>query len=131
MRIIKNFNITRLDSKGRILVPFHIRDRLGLKEGTEVLIADNANELKIFPLANNIAEIRIMLNDAPGFLAKILEILDKYNINILMCMSKTLERGKLAEWNSIADIAKCKDIKKMERKLLSMDFIKKVEIKGK
>ena len=59
---IKNFNVVKLDSKGRIILPFHIRDYLGLKEGIELLVANNEKkELKIFPLMNGkSAEIKII-----------------------------------------------------------------------
>src|SRR3989338_1478691 len=107
---IKNFNIVRIDSKGRIIIPFHIRDYLGLKEGTELIVSNNGRkELKIFPLLENTAQVEILLSDTPGSLAKILDVLTTHNADILMSTSKTIERGKMAEWVAILDISECKN----------------------
>ena len=40
----KNFNITKLDSKGRITIPFHVREYMGLKDGSEFLVVNNENK---------------------------------------------------------------------------------------
>ena len=130
---IKNFNVVKVDSKGRIILPFHIRDYLGLKEGVELLVANNEKkELKIFPLINGkSAEVKIMLYDRPGSMTKILSILERDNANILMSTSKTLEVGELAEWSAVIDISKSKDIKKIEKELKSLDVVKKIEMKKK
>lgn len=127
---IKNFNVVKLDSKGRIIVPFHIRDYLGLREGTELLVTNNEKrELKIFPLLNGkTSEIRVMLSDVPGSLAKIVNIIAKHRIGILMSTSQTVEKGKLAEWSAMVDTSDCRDLKKMENQLLSLDVVRKVEV---
>ncbi|MBI2579624.1 MAG: AbrB family transcriptional regulator, partial [Candidatus Aenigmarchaeota archaeon] len=74
---MKNFNIVRLDSKGRIIVPFHIRDYIGLKEGMELIIVNNEKrELRIFPLVNgNTAHLRLMMSDAQGSLSKVMNLM--------------------------------------------------------
>ena len=127
---IKNFNVVKLDSKGRIILPFHIRDYLGLKEGIELLVANNEKkELKIFPLINGkSAEIRIMIQDKPGSVTKLLSVLERCKVNILMSSSKTLEIGELAEWSAVIDLSSNGDIKKIEKELKSLDVVKKVEI---
>ena len=126
----KNFNVVKLDSKGRIILPFHIRDYLGLKEGVELLVANNEKkELKIFPLVNGkSAEIKIMVYDKPGSMTKLLSILEKEKVNILMSTSKTLEIGELAEWSAVLDISQSRDIKRIEKELKALDIVKKVEI---
>lgn len=126
---IKNFNIVRIDSKGRIIIPFHIRDYLGLKEGTELIVSNNGRkELKIFPLLENTAQVEILLSDTPGSLAKILDVLTAHNADILMSTSKTIERGKMAEWVAILDISECKSVKSIESELNSLDVAKKVKM---
>jgi AbrB family looped-hinge helix DNA binding protein len=127
---IKNFNVVKLDSKGRIIVPFHIRDYLGLKEGTELLVTNNEKrELKILPLMNGkTSEIRIMLSDMPGSMAKIVNTIAKHNVDVLMSMSQTIEKGKSAEWTAMVDTSQCKDLKKLENNLLALNVVRKVEV---
>ena len=127
---MKNFNVVKLDSKGRIILPYHVREYMGLKEGVELLISNNEKkELRIFPLISGTAELKIMMIDVPGSLSKILNSIAKHKIDILMSTSKTVEKGKLAEWNAIIDTSQCKDTKKIETELKKMSVIKKFELK--
>jgi len=131
--LIKNFNVVRLDSKGRIIVPFHIRDYLGLKEGTELIVTNNEKkELRIFPLMNgDSAILRTIMSDAPGSLSRVLGVVARNKVDILMSMSRTIEKGRLAEWSAIVDISLCKDVKKFENDMKSMKIIKKLEVEKK
>jgi bifunctional DNA-binding transcriptional regulator/antitoxin component of YhaV-PrlF toxin-antitoxin module len=127
---MKNFNIVKLDSKGRLLVPFHIREYLDLKDGAEFIVLNNEKkELKILPLTKGeTAEIKILMSDSPGSLAKIVDKLSDMNVNILMSQSKTIERGELAEYHAIADISQCKDVKKISNDVSHLKNVKKVEV---
>ncbi len=126
---MKNFNVVRIDSKGRIIVPSHIRGYLGLKEGTELIVANNGNkELRIFPLlTGSSARINITAIETSSSLPKILDILFKNNVEILMSMSKSIDHGKLLEWTAIADVSGCENIKKVEETLKKTKLLKKVE----
>ncbi len=130
---MKNFNVVKLDSKGRIIVPFHIRDYIGLKEGTELIIVNNEKrELRIFPLINgNTAQVRAVISDVHGSLSKIMTAIAKNNVDILMSMSRTIERGKTAEWSAIVDISECKNPKKFESDMSKLDVIRKLEFERK
>ncbi|MDI6722715.1 MAG: hypothetical protein QMD97_04090 [Candidatus Aenigmarchaeota archaeon] len=130
---MKNFNVVKLDSKGRIIVPFHIRDYIGLKEGTELIIINNEKrELRIFPLINgNTAQIKIMMSDEHGSLSKIMGSVARNDVDILMSMSRTIERGKLAEWSAIIDISRCKNAKKFENEIKELNVVKKIEFERK
>lgn len=127
---MRNFNIVKLDSKGRVLVPFHIREYLNLKDGAEFIIVNNEKkELKILPLIKGeTAEIRILMSDSPGSLAKIVDKLAEAGVDILMSQSKTIERGELAEYHAIADISKCKDMKRISNDISHLKNVKKVEV---
>ncbi len=128
--MMKNFNVVKVDSKGRIIVPFHIRDYLGLKEGTELIVSNNGKkELRIFPLTGSTANVTISLTDSPGSLARVFEAISKYQIDILISMSKTVIKGKTAEWSAIIDISRCNDLKKLERDLKSLSNVKSIELK--
>ena len=127
---MKNFNVVKLDSKGRIILPYHVREYMGLKEGVELLISNNEKkELRIFPLISGTAELRIVMADVPGSLSKVLNMITKHKIDILMSTSKTIEKGKIAEWNAIIDTSQCKDPKKLEADLKRMNIIKKFELR--
>ncbi len=122
------FNVVKIDSKGRIIIPFHIRDYFGLREGTELLILINneRKELRIMPLLENASRISTAIDDSPGSLSKVLEVLAKNSMDIVTSMSRTVEKGRLAEWDAIVDVSACKDVKKVENELKKLDVIKKV-----
>ena len=127
----RNFNITRLDSKGRITVPFHIREYMGIKDGSEFLIINNENkEMRVFPLLKGkIAYLKLVISDKPGSLSKVLNSITKYDLDILTSTSKSLERGKSAEWTAIVDISMCKNIKRLEQELSELtNIVKKIDV---
>ena len=126
-----DFNVTRLDSKGRVTIPFPIRAYMDLKDGSEFLVVNNENrEIRIFPLLKGkIAYFRAIISDNPGSLSRLLDTIAKYDVDIISSASKTLERGKTAEWTAIVDIAMCKNVRRIEQELSGLsDVIKKVEI---
>ncbi|MBL7206232.1 MAG: ACT domain-containing protein [Candidatus Aenigmarchaeota archaeon] len=129
---MKNSNITKLDQKGRILIPKHIRDVLKADDGTEIiLIPDNENsQVKLLPLLRDkTAEIRILIDDAPGSLAKIADLFSQYGVNIVMSESRTLVRGKTAEWDIITDISELNgEMETIKEKILNSGVVKKMEI---
>lgn len=127
---MKNFNIVRIDSKGRIIVPFHIRDYLGLKEGTELIVSNNGKkELRIFPLNDATTNLSVLISDSPGSLAKVIETVADNRADILISMSKTVIKGKSAEWTAIIDTSEC-DVRKLEKDLKSLGVVRSVEVKG-
>jgi bifunctional DNA-binding transcriptional regulator/antitoxin component of YhaV-PrlF toxin-antitoxin module len=126
-----NSNITRVDSKGRILIPIHIRKMLGADDGTEIMIIPDhdKSQVRMLPLVREkTAEIRILMNDVPGSLAHIADSLASHNANIIMSESRTIAKGKTAEWDVIIDttetsgglgnlkldLEKSRDIRKVE-----------------
>jgi AbrB family looped-hinge helix DNA binding protein len=125
---MKNLNTVKIDSKGRMIIPFQLRDYLRLEEGTQMIITSNENkELRIIPLVGDTAYIEITIKDDVGALAKIIDVTSKHKVEILTSTSRTIERGKLGEWNAIIDTSSC-DIKKLEKTLLSMKSVKSVKI---
>ncbi len=132
---MRNSNIVKLDSKGRILIPIHIRDMLKADEGTEVIIIpDKKNaHMKILPLVNGkTAEIKLLLNDLPGSLANIANILSEHDIDIIMSESRTLAKGKLAEWDVIVDTSNFNKgnngFEGLKERLLNSELVKSVEV---
>jgi AbrB family looped-hinge helix DNA binding protein len=128
---MKNSNITKIDSKGRILIPNHIRKDMNVKEGTEiVLIPDTNGQVRMFPLVKEkTVKFKFMLSDLPGSLASIASILAEYKVNIIMSESKTLLRHNLAQWDIIADISECDgNLEKLKTILQKMPTVKNVEL---
>lgn len=124
-----NFNVVKVDSKGRIIIPFHIRDYLGLNEGTELLIInDEKRELRVLPLLENASGITVTMTDVPGSLSSILNVLAKNSVDIITSLSKTLQKGKAAQWEAIVDVSKCRNAKRLERDLKKLKTVKKVSV---
>jgi AbrB family looped-hinge helix DNA binding protein len=115
--------IVRVDSRGRITMPSSIREAVKLSEGMYVmLIADlDKKEIRIAPFADpeaKLVELSITLSDVPGALAKSASILADEDVDLLSSESRTLRRGKSAEWVVVADISRCKcTLKELEQKI--------------
>ena len=129
---MRNSNISRMDSKGRLLIPAHIRGLLNVDEGTEIMILPGSekSEARILPLVRDkTMELRITMADSPGSLAVIADMLAKYNIGVLMSKSRSIIKGKTAEWDLIVDTSECSGkIERMKSLLLSTRLIKSMEI---
>ena len=129
---MRNSNIVRIDQKGRVLLPKHIRNFLKADDGTEVvLIPDNeSGNIKVIPLINDkTMELRFVIRDFPGSLATVAETLARNSIDIIMSESKTLVKGKFAEWDVIVDTSNYNDgIEKIKKQLLNNELIKKMEV---
>ena len=129
---MRNSNISKLDSKGRILIPAHIRGLLNVEEGTEVIILPGSekSEARILPLVRDkTAEFRITMADSPGSLAVIADALAKYNVSVLMSKSRSVVKGRLAEWDLIVDTSACRvKMERMKSVLLGSQLIKRMDI---
>ena len=132
---MKLSKIVKLDSKGRILIPLSIRTGLGLSKGMYLMIHADLDEKKahLTPFADPKAKLvnfKITILDAPGALAKVASILAEYGIDLLSSESRTLQRGKLAEWNAIGDISKCKiNFNELKKALEKESLIKNIQFK--
>ena len=130
------FEIVRIDSRGRIILPSSIRDSVGLPKGMYVmLIADlDKKEIRITPFADpeaKLVEFHIELLDVPGALAHAAAILAENGVDLLSTESRTLRRGKVAEWCVIADVSKCKcELKELKRRIEESDVVGRVELRG-
>ncbi|RLJ09606.1 MAG: hypothetical protein DRP15_03130 [Candidatus Aenigmatarchaeota archaeon] len=128
---MKDINIVTVDSKGRILIPAHIRRFLEANEGTKImLIPDKENcELKILPLLKGKnAKIRFIVTDLPKALAKITKELSSNNIEILMSKARLLEKGQ-SEIEFIVDISKCNgNMSHLKKNLVETGLVKRMKI---
>lgn len=121
-----------MDQKGRVLLPKHVRQFLKVNSGTEILLVqDNENkQIKLVPLVNeHTMELRFIMNDAPGSLATVADTLSDNGINIILSESRTLVKGKIAEWDIIVDTRSKKgDIEDIKKKLIESNTIKRMEV---
>lgn len=103
-------NIVRIDSKGRVTIPSHIREELGMQEGSyAVAQMDSAAKsvtVSLFAGARaKLIEMRLKIQDRPGALARAARTLSDLNIDLMMSSSRTIRKGDSAEWVVIADIS--------------------------
>ena len=128
--------IVRVDSRGRITMPSFIRETVKLSEGMYVmLIADlDKKEIRIAPFADpeaKLVELSITFSDSPGALAKSASILADQGVDLLSSESRTLRRGKSAEWVVIADISRCKcTLAELEQKIVAEGTAEEVKFRS-
>lgn len=128
---MRGTNVARLDSKGRILIPAHVRKNLKVKNGTEVILVPDheKNELRMLPLVRGkSAKLRFVLTDLPDSLASIANILDTNNINIIASESRSLSKN-LTEWDLVVDISRCcNGFENLRQEFMSANTVKSVEM---
>ena len=128
--------IVRVDSRGRITMPSSIREAVKLSEGMYVmLIADlEKKEVRIAPFADPeaiLVELSIAFSDIPGALAKAANILAKEGVDLLSSESRTLRRGKSAEWIIVADVSRCKcTLEELEQKIIAEGTAEEVNFRN-
>ena len=127
--------IVRVDSRGRITMPSSIREAVRLSEGMYVmLIADlDKKDIRITPFADpeaKLVELSIAFSDIPGALAKAANILAKQGVDLLSSESRTLRRGRSAEWVVVADVSRCKcTLEELERQIVADGAAKEVKFR--
>lgn len=100
-----------------------------------MMVADlETKEIRLIPFADpgaKLVEIRITLADMPGALARVATVLAGSRVDLLSTQSRTLHRGQVAEWVSIADISKCKlKLDELRTKILDEGQAKEIKIQA-
>jgi|YelNatPaOPRAMG01_1025707.scaffolds.fasta_scaffold01516_27 AbrB family looped-hinge helix DNA binding protein len=125
--------IVKVDSKGRITIPAHMRTELGMKEGSYASVRLNREDrsvvVRLFAGSQaKLVEIRLMIPDRPGALARAARALGDLNVDLLSSNSRTIKKGEVAEWVVVADVGQLKssieDVKKsliMSRDAISVE----------
>jgi len=127
--------IVRIDARGRVTLPSTLREAVGLSEGMYVMLIANIEEknVRILPFADpkaKLAEFHITMADVPGALARVASLLAENNVDLLSTTSRTLKRGKHAEWIVIADVSKCKcELNVLKQKILAGKAAEKFDFK--
>lgn len=105
---MKEVKIVSLDDRGRVVIPQIIRESLGLRTNSQVMmVADSeAKEIKITPVGldekRKPIKLRITMEDVPGALAKIARTFGSLGISLMYGESVILEKEKKAMWTVIS-----------------------------
>ncbi len=120
MPLMAKLERTKLDEKGRLLVPQAFREMLRLKEGEEVqLLLDEQNERIIVSpsLEKGRLLVEIGLSDDPGSLAKAADVLADFGVDLISTESRSMLRGKQAEWHVLCNASSVKDLQALKKAL--------------
>ena len=112
----------RLDGKGRLLIPSGYRDFLRLKEGSEVLISlDEENvRLLLAPTGEStLISMKIGIGDAPGSLARVAKALAEEGVDLVSTESRSVARGESAEWRVLCSAKSVKSLDAVRRRVLA------------
>ncbi len=117
--------ISKVDEKGRLLIPSGIRKAIGLEPGVEVVISVDGKIASLSPVFDKrIYDMKIIMGDKPGSLARIAEFLSKEGFDIIMSESRSLERERSAEWDVTGRYSG--DFSKFVSKLKALKFVSNV-----
>lgn len=126
--------ISRLDTKGRLVIPNEFREMLNIKQGDEVLLSldSKTDTLTINPIygkPTDLVKMEIEFGDTPGCLAKIAKKIADMKIDLISTESKSSQRGKKARWDVIADISKSSiSVNQIKQNLLQSGFVESMSI---
>ena len=123
---MKNSEILKMDSRGRIVIPRSMRQALGLKHNSQIMaISDSdSKEIKLIPLPfysdEPFIKIRILLKDVSGALAQIATIFGDMGISLLYGQTVVIKKGQQAEWTVISPVPE----------IPIEDFVEKLKTEG-
>ncbi|MBM5805752.1 MAG: ACT domain-containing protein [Candidatus Verstraetearchaeota archaeon] len=127
--------IMRIDSKGRVTIPAHMREELGMKEGSYTAVRidreDRSVAVSLFAGAHaRLVEMKLKIPDRPGALARVARTLSEMNLDLMTSSSRTVKKGDLAEWVVVADVGQSgMTIEEIRRKILGNRDAMAVEVK--
>ncbi len=106
---MSKLELVKIDSRGRIVLPQHFREWLGLKENDSAYatLDEENHRLWISPVAEKgLVQVEIVLGDEPGTLARAASVLARLDVDLVSTESHSTLRGKQAVWRIIAKDAR-------------------------
>ncbi len=113
--------IGRLDSKGRLIIPSGLRGYLRLKPGSQVLVSLDEERFQIIITPTSEKKLVLMkigLSDGPGSLAAAAKVLAAEGVDLVSTESRSLSRGKTAEWSAVCSAGSARGLVSIRKKLL-------------
>ncbi len=108
---MKRSEIVKVDARGRIVIPGSMRELLGIKKESQIMIVadeENPTELRIIPLLysndQSFLKMRIIIPDEAGALAKIAGVFGEMEISLLHGQTTVTNKGVDAEWEIISPV---------------------------
>lgn len=98
---------TKLDSKGRAVIPKAFRESLGLREGDPVFVSlDEQNQAILLTQYSekDLYQFVITMGDTPGTLAKLAALFYKNEVDLIATESHSTLRTKGATWRALCSI---------------------------
>lgn len=124
-------NIIKVDSKGRILIPVHLRNGMSIEEGTKIIVVpdNNNNHFKIIPIAkDSTAEIKVTLDNSPSSLASVADALSANAFNIILSESRRIGE-ELTEWKMIVDLSERNDgVERLRDVISNVEGVKSLDL---
>ncbi len=135
MSSLRISGLVKVDSKGRITIPQTMRENLGIEPGMlVVLLADSEKkEILISPILTEgakVIELNIDLKDEPGALARLIDKMAEYKVDIITNKCMSITRKEEGECTFIVDVSQSAiDIEKLKSELESVDIVTQVRLR--
>jgi len=122
-------SVVKVDSKGRVLLPINIREGLGIKPDTELVLVPGKVGINIMPVSNGcMAKCTILMSNSPGDLSSVMNVLETLNVGVVMSQSRNFIVNGTSEWKFILDTSKTSaELSSLENKLSSLNVVKSVK----
>ncbi|MFH1521304.1 MAG: AbrB/MazE/SpoVT family DNA-binding domain-containing protein [Candidatus Micrarchaeota archaeon] len=112
---------TKLDSKGRALIPKEFRESINLREGDPIFVSLNEKNRTIILSQyseSDLYQLFITMSDKPGTLAWLASVLFENKFDIIVTESHAVLRTKGAFWRVIGTFKGPHDKQKLKKELL-------------
>ena len=129
---MRESEILKIDSRGRIVIPRSMRKTLGLKENSFIMLISDPDESEIrmipLPFSDEVAfvRLRIIMSDKPGALSQVAKVLGDLGLNLLYGQEVVIKKGVESEWSVISPLPSDLTIEDLKHKLVEIGGAKKV-----